>query len=97
VTDLLDRALATEVSVAGVGKTFGELSVEDAATQAALLREASGFGHRSRVGGVAAAWRQLGALMRDRGATKVADLDPDEIEALAQKLWVVPPGGSLLP
>jgi hypothetical protein len=97
VTALLDRALATEVSVAGVGKKFGELSADDAATQAAALGAATGFGHRSRVGGVAAAWRELGSRMRDHEVARVSDLDPEEIETLAQKLWVVPPGGSLLP
>lgn len=35
--------------------------------------------------------------MRDRDVAKVGDLEPEEVETLAQKLWVVPPGGSMLP
>jgi hypothetical protein len=30
------------------------------------------------------------------GAGKVADLDPDVVMAFGPRLWVVPPGGSLL-
>jgi hypothetical protein len=93
----VEEALAVEVSVAGVRKPFGEFSDEDVVTQASALGEASGFGHRSRVGGVAAAWRELGRLMNDRGATQVDELDPETIDAYVERLWVVPPGGSLLP
>ena len=35
--------------------------------------------------------------MAERGAGTVAELPPEDLEARAQKLWVVPPGGSLLP
>lgn len=93
----VDQALATEISVAGERKPFGELRAADVATQAAALGQASGFGHRSRVGAVAAAWRELGRLMQERGSTRVAELDPETIDAYAERLWIVPPGGSLLP
>ena len=45
---------------------------------------------------VALAWSELARLMEDAGAGTVADLDPELVSARAQKLWVVPPGGSLL-
>ena len=31
------------------------------------------------------------------GAPTVADLDPATVAELAEQLWIVPPGGSLLP
>ena len=34
--------------------------------------------------------------MTERGAETVAELDPEDVAARAEKLWVVPPGGSLL-
>jgi hypothetical protein len=97
VSALLEDALASEVSVAGVRKPFGELSGGEVDAQAAALGEASGFGHRSRVGAVAAAWRELARVMSAQGAAKVSDLGAAEIESRAERLWVIPPGGSLLP
>jgi hypothetical protein len=73
------------------------LRAEEVDARAAELAEATGFGHRSRVGAVAAAWRGLAALMRERGADTVAELSADEISERAERLWIVPPGGSLLP
>ena len=67
------------------------------ADRAAELRQATGLGHRSRVGAVAAAWDSLAAAMRERGAATVADLDPETVAERAEALWIVPPGGSLLP
>lgn len=34
--------------------------------------------------------------MAEGNAASVGELDPDEVAARAEKLWVVPPGGSLL-
>jgi hypothetical protein len=34
--------------------------------------------------------------MEDAGAETVADVDRDAVAERAEKLWVVPPGGSLL-
>jgi hypothetical protein len=90
-------ALDVEVSIAGVRKPFGEISGADVAVQAEVLGGASGFGHRSRVGAVAAAWRELGRLMDERGASRVGELPAETIGVYAERLWVVPPGGSLLP
>lgn len=50
----------------------------------------------ARVGPVARAWGELSRAMDAAGAATVADLDPAVITELAGKLWVVPPGGSLL-
>lgn len=93
----MSTALASRVAVAGASKPFGELTVEEVEAHAAALRAATGFGHRSRVGAVSAAWREFGRLMRERGARRVTELPPDVIDAYAERLWVVPPGGSLLP
>jgi hypothetical protein len=48
------------------------------------------------VAGVARAWSQLATLMAERGAATVADLGADKAAEVAEGLWVVPPGGSLL-
>jgi hypothetical protein len=34
--------------------------------------------------------------MESTGAKAIADLDPAAVSERAQKLWIVPPGGSLL-
>ena len=96
--DADQRELLTKpISIGGTERQFGELTVTQVEAHAAGLAEATGFGHRSRVGAVAAAWRGLAALMRERGAATVADLEPDEVRSRAEALWVLPPGGSLLP
>ena len=45
---------------------------------------------------MALAWSELGRLMRETGAATVADLDREAVVERAERLWVVPPGGSLL-
>ena len=92
-----EELLATPVYSDGAERPFGELTVEAVEARAAELGGASHLGHRSRVGAVAAAWRQLAELMRAEGAGTVAALDSSEVEERAEKLWIVPPGGSLLP
>ena len=91
------RLLSRPVAVADGEKPFAELTAEEVERHAELLGGAAGFGHGSRVAGVAFAWRRLGGLMRERHAATVADLDAAEIESLAEPLWIEPPGGSLLP
>ena len=39
---------------------------------------------------------ELSRQMADQGAESVGQVDPEELVARAQKLWIVPPGGSLL-
>ena len=60
------------------------------ADRAGELRQATGLGHRSRVGAVAAAWDSLAALMRERGAATVAELDPETVAERAESLWIRP-------
>ena len=93
----LDELLATPVYAGGRERPFAELTAEAVADRAAELRGAVGLGHRSRVSGVAAAWDGLAAAMREAGAATVADLDRETLAERADALWVVPPGGSLLP
>jgi hypothetical protein len=45
---------------------------------------------------VALAWRELTVTMERDAAGAVSDLDTDVIVQLAPRLWIVPPGGSLL-
>lgn len=97
MTDELATALATRLDSGGVARTFGALTADEVAERAAELGGATGFGHRSRVGAVASAWRRLADLMRERDAQTVAELDQAELEPLLEPLWVRPPGGSLLP
>ena len=42
------------------------------------------------------AWGELARLMDEAGARTVAELGPDAVAERAERLWVVPPGGSLL-
>jgi hypothetical protein len=57
----------------------------------------TGFGPTARVGQVAMAWRELAMALQQAGAGSVGELDAETIMRLAPKLWIVPPGGSLLP
>ena len=60
------------------------------------LRAAVGWGPTARVAPVARAWRELAMAMERAGAATVGDLDAEVVVELAPRLWVVPPGGSLL-
>jgi hypothetical protein len=88
--------LAESVFAGGRSKPFGEMTRGEVAARAAELKEATGWGPTARVAGVALAWGELARLMEDAGATTVADVDPVAVAQRAEKLWVVPPGGSLL-
>jgi hypothetical protein len=48
------------------------------------------------VAGVARAWTELAQIMSSESAGTVAELGPEKAAQLAEALWVVPPGGSLL-
>jgi hypothetical protein len=91
-----EQILAERVFAGGRSKPFAELTHADVEARAQELRSATGWGPTARVGSVALAWRELARLMSDRGAQSVGDLDPEELVGRAQKLWIVPPGGSLL-
>ncbi len=85
------------IYVRGANRPFRELTLEDVRSRADELKAATGFGPTARVAPVAMAWRELSITMVRAGATTVGELDEDVIVTLAPKLWVVPPGGSLLP
>jgi hypothetical protein len=93
----VDAVLAEQVFAGGRSKPFGELTAAEVAARADELRAVTGWGPTARVGSVARAWGELARVMDDRGATNVADLDAELVTTLAGRLWVVPPGGSLLP
>jgi hypothetical protein len=93
----LKEILATTVYVDGANRPFGELTLEHARGRADELRAATGWGPTARVAPVARAWRELTMALEQRGVATVGELPPETVADLAPKLWVVPPGGSLLP
>ncbi|MEA2145481.1 MAG: hypothetical protein QOG59_1068 [Solirubrobacteraceae bacterium] len=88
--------LATTVFIEGANRPFGEITVAQARARADELRAAIGFGPTVRVMPVAQAWRELMMVMERAGVETVAQLDPAAVMELAPKLWIVPPGGTLL-
>jgi hypothetical protein len=88
--------LAEEVFAGGRSKPFAQLTAAEVSARATELRGVTGWGPTARVGGVALAWGELARLMDECQAATVADLDPDAVAQRAERLWVVPPGGSLL-
>jgi len=93
----LDEILATTVYVDGANRPFGELTLEHVRGRADELRAATGWGPTARVAPVARAWRELTMALEQRRAATVGELPPETLADLAPKLWIVPPGGSLLP
>jgi hypothetical protein len=91
-----DDVLSRPVHAGGADRRFGELTVEDVRAHAAELRSAAGWGPTARIAPVAQAWRELADDMARERAATVADLGPERVAAAAERLWVVPPGGSLL-
>lgn len=89
--------LAVMVHVEGGSRPFGELTQAEVVARAAELRDAVGFGPTVRIASVARAWGELGRRMEAAGAPTVAALDEATVAELAEPLWIVPPGGSLLP
>ncbi|MGH2914534.1 MAG: hypothetical protein ACRDMX_06060 [Solirubrobacteraceae bacterium] len=92
-----DPTLDAPVFVRGANRPFGELTLEDVRARADELRAVTGWGPTARVAPVARAWRELALELERAGAGRVADLDAELLGALAPKLWVLAPGGSLLP
>jgi hypothetical protein len=90
-------AMLAQLVYAGDGyKAFGDFTQAEVAARADELKAAGGWGPTARVGAVGRAWSELARVMDTAGAGRVADLDADELARLAGRLWVVPPGGSLL-
>jgi hypothetical protein len=93
----LNEILAATVYVDGENRPFGQLTLEQVRGRADELRAAIGWGPTARVAPVARAWRELTMALEQGGVGMVGELEPETIADLAPKLWVVPPGGSLLP
>ncbi len=90
------RVLAERVFAGGRSKQFAELTADEVKERAAELKAATGWGPTAKVGSVAMAWAELGRLMEHVQAETVGDLRPDAVAERAEKLWIIPPGGSLL-
>jgi hypothetical protein len=91
-----EEILGQTVFVRGANRPFGELTVDDARARADELRAAVGWGPTARVAPVARAWRELTMALEQAGVVTVRELDAQVVNELAPRLWVVPPGGSLL-
>jgi hypothetical protein len=91
-----DAVLAEPVFGGGRSKPFAEMTAGEVKDRAEELRAATGWGPTARVASVARAWVELARFMEEVGAATVADLDREAVAERAEKLWVVPPGGSLL-
>jgi hypothetical protein len=91
-----ESVLAEPVFAGGRTKPFAELTADEVRARADELGDVAGWGPTARVASVALAWRELANLMAEAGAEVVSDVDPAELTARAEKLWIVPPGGSLL-
>ena len=90
-------ALNSLVYARGASRPFGELTQEDVLIRADELRSAVGFGPTARIAPVAQAWRELAVRMQAAGAATVAELPAEFVTEMAPRLWVLPPGGSLIP
>jgi Fe-Mn family superoxide dismutase len=87
VSDILERT----VSISGKMIPFGEITLEDARTQASELGALAGWGPMAKVGSIARAWTELAKTIDGRDATCVADLDAGIVKKMAMDLWVIPP------
>ena len=92
----LAEILAQPVAFGGTSVAFAEVTAEQARERADELRAVVGFGPTVRVAPVARAWRELTMALEAAGAARVGELPEPTVLELAPKLWVVPPGGSLL-
>ena len=92
-----EEILSTTVYLEGANRAFGELTLELVRARADELRAATGWGPTARVAPVARAWRELALTLERAGAGAVRELAPETVLEMAPRLWIVPPGGSLLP
>jgi Fe-Mn family superoxide dismutase len=92
ISDVLTRS----VSIAGVDKIFGEITIDDARTQATELKALAGWGPMAKVGSIARGWSELASMLDKRGAATVADLDAGIVLRSAKELWVIPPGRAMV-
>ena len=92
----VEQALRGSVHVAGGYRPFAELTAADAHAQAAELNEVGSWGPMRRIVPVARAWEELAALLDERQAARVADLDGASVVAYAERLWVLAPEEGLI-
>jgi hypothetical protein len=96
-TDLVDdEILDRQVYVEDRYMRFGDLTSADARRLADQFSGLSGGGLEKRVAPAAGEWRKLAELLEEREAETVAALDLDEARDYAERVRVVPPGGSWL-
>ena len=95
--DQLSRVLTEQVYAGDGYKPFAEMTLAEVEARAGELRAAAGTGAMAqRVAPIAAVWEGLVKAMRAEDAATVADLDEETLRSRADRLWVVPPGGSFL-
>lgn len=93
----LESILAEQVSCEGGYKPFGEMTLADVEARAAELKAAAEVGAMAlRMAPVASAWRGLTEQMKREQVGVVRELDESGLAERAERLWVIPPGGSLL-
>jgi hypothetical protein len=95
IEDPLARPVAAPGGRDSGSKPFGAFTLADVRARAAELSSVVGFG-TARVAGIARGWSELARAMEAAGVATVAELGPERGGEFARKLWVVPPGGSLL-
>ena len=93
--DPLARPVAAPGGRENGSKPFGAFTLAEVRARAAELSSVVGFG-TARVAAIARGWSELARAMEAAGAAFVAELEPETAAEFARKLWVVPPGGSLL-
>ena len=98
MSEVASRAqmLASEVFLGGAYRAFGDITLADARSHAAELREVTGWGPTIRVAPVAQAWRELSMQMEKSGASRVRDVEEEVLARLAPRLWVVMPGEGMM-
>jgi hypothetical protein len=89
-----EEIVARQVYMRGTNRPFGELTLEDVHGRADELRAATGWGPTARVAPVAHAWRELAMTIEKTGVACVGELDGEELQRLAPRLWVIMPGGA---
>ena len=92
----LERILTEQVYCGSGYKPFGEMTLTEVESRAEELRSAAGFGPTQRVAAVASVWEGLAEAMRRQPAATVGELEREMLASRADRLWVVPPGGSFL-
>ena len=96
MTDSRGELLKREVFVGDRYVAFGEIGSADARALAERFRGLSGGGLEQKVAPVGTAWLELARLIDERGVGSVAELGDAVTPKLAERLRVVPPGGSWL-